>query len=84
MIRADAGLVVETQIGRNTIEDMTGIEIISMVSPDNPSKCGLLRKIGPDSYGATQRWAQFYNDDFWYNGTTGVQLPGTVTYPSCP
>jgi hypothetical protein len=34
MIRADAGLVVETQIGRHTIEDMTGIEIISMVSPD--------------------------------------------------
>jgi hypothetical protein len=34
MIRADAGLFVETQIGRNTIKDMTGIEIISMVSPD--------------------------------------------------
>jgi hypothetical protein len=37
MIRADAGLIVETQIGRNTIEDMSGIELISMVSPDIPS-----------------------------------------------
>jgi hypothetical protein len=48
------------------------------------SKCGLLRQIGPDSYHATQRWAQHKNDDFWNQPPTGLQLPGTVSYPSCP
>jgi hypothetical protein len=47
------------------------------------SKCELLRKVGPDGYGATQRWAEYRNDDFWNGALTGLQVPGTVSYPSC-
>jgi hypothetical protein len=49
---------------------------------DGASECGLLRAIGPDSYGATQRWVRTFGDTFY--GETLEHLPGTESYPICP
>jgi len=50
-------------------------------SLDASSKCGLLRQIGPDNYGATQRWVRTKYGGFW--DETVEHLPGTEPYPTC-
>jgi hypothetical protein len=45
------------------------------------SECHLLRQIGPDNLGASQRWVRTYDDTFW--GYTVEQLPGNELYPNC-
>jgi hypothetical protein len=51
-------------------------------SLDADSECGLLRKVGPDGIGATQRWVR--TDDGTFGGRTEETLPGTEAYPVCP
>jgi len=46
------------------------------------SECLLLRQIGPDNYGATQRWVRTKYGGF--GDETVEHLPGTEAYPTCP
>jgi len=46
------------------------------------SECLLLRQVGPDAYGATQRWVRTVGDNFW--GNVLETLPGNENYPPCP
>ncbi len=46
------------------------------------SECGLLREVGPDGIGATQRWVRTLGDTF--GGRALEYLPGTEPYPVCP
>ncbi len=46
------------------------------------SECRLLRQVGPDDFGATQRWVRTELDVF--GGDFLEHLPGVEAYPSCP
>jgi hypothetical protein len=50
-------------------------------SLDAASKCLLLRQIGPDNLGATQRYVR--TDDGTFFGATVDHFPGTAPYPTC-
>jgi len=47
------------------------------------SECLLLWQVGPDGYGATQRWVQTLHGDFG-DPVIGEPLPVCQDYPSCP